>query len=241
MPSSGELWTTNCRVRDDMAAQWEQILSAAYVPWGVAIAEHSHWDAYRASLRRWRIDDLALVDGKCGPCSGTRSRHQPADTDGEFVAVMIVQAGAETISQRHIEATMTPADVVAWDSTNRNRFTVREPLSKRGMLIPWTALDEVGGRMWMRDGIKLDRTAPATRLLTSYLDTLLRSLGASIVAVCRKRWAAPRLVCWTALSLITYKHIKSLRLNHKALKEKLPEVHAEYIDVTESRTFEVVQ
>jgi AraC family transcriptional activator of tynA and feaB len=100
MPSGGELWTTNCRVRDDMAAQWEQILSAAYVPWTVAIAEHSHWDAYRAWLRRWRIDDLALVDGKCGPCSGTRSRHQPADTDGEFVAAMIVQAGAETISQR---------------------------------------------------------------------------------------------------------------------------------------------
>jgi len=41
MPSGGELWTTNCRVRDDMAAQWEQILSAAYVPWTVAIAEHS--------------------------------------------------------------------------------------------------------------------------------------------------------------------------------------------------------
>ena len=61
MPSGGELWTTNCRVRDDMAAQWEQILSAAYVPWTVAIAEHSHWDAYRAWLRRWRIDDLALV------------------------------------------------------------------------------------------------------------------------------------------------------------------------------------
>jgi hypothetical protein len=65
---------------------------------------------------------------------------------------------------------------------------------------------------------------------------LLRSLGASTVAVCRKRWAATRLVCWTARSLIIYKQIKSLRLNHKALKEKLLEVHAEYIDVTESRT-----
>jgi hypothetical protein len=48
--------------------------------------------------------------------------------DREFVAVMIVQAGTETITQRHIEATMTPGDVVALDSTNRNRFTIREPL-----------------------------------------------------------------------------------------------------------------
>ena len=100
MPSGGELWTTDARATDDLAAQWEQILSAAYVPWTVAIPEPPHPESFRAWIRRWQMDDLALVDGQCGPCSGTRSRHQPADTDGEFVAVMIVQAGAETISQR---------------------------------------------------------------------------------------------------------------------------------------------
>jgi AraC family transcriptional activator of tynA and feaB len=138
MPSGGELWTINARGTDDVADQWEQILSAAYVPWTVAIPERPHPDAFQAWLRRWRIDDLTLVDGKCGPCSGTRTSHQRVDADGEFVAVMLVQAGTETISQRHIEATMTPGDVVAWDSTNRNRFTIREPLSKRSMLIPLT-------------------------------------------------------------------------------------------------------
>jgi AraC family transcriptional activator of tynA and feaB len=184
-PSGDELWTVDSSVGDDAAAQWEQILSASYVPCTVAIPELPHRDTFKAWLRRWQIDDLALVDGQCGPCSGARARHQRADTEGEFVAVMIVQAGAETISQRHIEATMTPGDVVAWDSTNRNRFTVREPLSKRSMLIPWTALDEVGGRAWMSDGVKLDGTAPATRLMTTYLDTLnqvlpeLDSAGAS--------------------------------------------------------------
>jgi AraC family transcriptional regulator, positive regulator of tynA and feaB len=100
--------------------------SAAYVPWTVAIPELPYRDAFRAWLRRRRIDDLVLVDGRCGPCSGTGTRHQHMDR--EFVAVMIVQAGTETITQRHIEATMTPGDVVAWDSTNRNRFTIREPL-----------------------------------------------------------------------------------------------------------------
>jgi AraC-like DNA-binding protein len=89
---------------------------------------------------------------------------------------MILQAGAETISQRHIEATMTPGDVVAWDSTQRNRFTVRKTVAKRSMLIPWTALNEVGGRAWMKDGVKLGAAAPATRLLTTYLDTLSQVL-----------------------------------------------------------------
>jgi AraC-like DNA-binding protein len=188
MPSGGELWTINARGTDDVADQWEQMLSAAYVPWTVAIPERPHRDAFRAWLRRWRIDDLTLVDGKCGPCSGTRTSHQRADADGEFVAVMLVRAGTETISQRHIEATMTPGDVVAWDSTNRNRFTVREPLSKRSMLIPWTALDEVGGRAWMSDGVRLDAAAPATRLLTTYLDTVsqvLPGLGSTAISAAR--------------------------------------------------------
>jgi AraC family transcriptional regulator, positive regulator of tynA and feaB len=191
VPSGGELWATDARTRDDVADQWGQIVSAAYGPWTVAIPERPHPDAFQAWLRRWRIDDLALVDGKSGPSFGTRTRHQRLDTDGEFVAVMIVQAGAETITQRHIEATMTPGDVVAWDSTNRYRFTVRESLSKRSMLIPWTALDEVGGRSWMRDGVRLDATAPAARLLTSHLGTLSEvSPGLSSAAMSAARTAA---------------------------------------------------
>jgi AraC-like DNA-binding protein len=191
MPSGGKLWTINARCTDDVADQWEQILSAAFAPWTVAIPERPHRDAFQGWLRRSRIDDLALVDVKSGPCFGTRTRHQRLDTDGEFVAVMMVQAGAETISQRHIEATMTPGDIVAWDSTNRNRFTVREPLSKRSMLIPWTALDEVGGRAWMTDGVKLDGTAPAARLLTTYLDTLSHVLpGLDSAGVSAARTAA---------------------------------------------------
>jgi AraC-like DNA-binding protein len=134
-----------------------------------------------------------LVEGRSGPCSGTRTRHQLADADGEFATVMIVQAGAETIShsQHHMEAMMTPGDVVAWDNTQWNRFTVRESVSKRHIVIPWTALDEVGGRAWMSDGVKLDPSAPATRLLTTYLDTLAQVLpGLDTPAVSAARTAA---------------------------------------------------
>jgi AraC-binding-like domain/DDE domain len=161
----GELWATDAGTRDDVAGQWEHILSATYLPWTVTIPELPERNAFRGWVRRWPIDDILLADSRCGPCSGTRTRHQLADTEGEFVVVMIVQAGAETVSQRDTVATLTAGDVAALDSTRRNQFTVPESLSLRGMVIPRVALDEFGGLSWMRDGVVLDPTAPATRLL----------------------------------------------------------------------------
>ena len=39
--------------------------------------------------------------------------------------------------------------------------------------------------------------------------------------------------------VVTWKHVKSRRLNQRLLKEKLPEVYALYSDYSESRRFEV--
>jgi AraC family transcriptional activator of tynA and feaB len=188
VPSGGELWATDADTRDDVAAQWEHIMSATYLPWTVAIPELPHQGVFQGRVRRWWIDDILMADSRCGPFSGTRARHQLADTEGEFVVVMIIQKGAITLSQRDTVARLTPGDVAAFDSTQRNQFTVSESLSKRSMLIPRAALDEVDGRPWMRDGVVLDPTAPAIRLLTSHLATLsgvLPELGSATMGAAR--------------------------------------------------------
>jgi AraC family transcriptional regulator, positive regulator of tynA and feaB len=191
VPTGGELWATDAGTRDDVVAQWEHIMSATYLPWTVTIPELPERNAFRGWVRRWPIDDILLVDSRCGPCSGTRTRHQLADTEGEFVVVMIIQAGAETISQRHTEATLTSGDVAAWDSTRRNQFTIPASLSMRSMVIPRAALDEVGGGPWLTEGVVLEPTAPATRLLTSHLDTLSEvSPGLGSAAMSAARMAA---------------------------------------------------
>jgi AraC family transcriptional activator of tynA and feaB len=188
VPSGGELWATDARTRDGAAAQWEKILSATYLPWTVAIPELPQRNVFHAWVRRWPIDDLLLVDCGCEPCSGVRARCQLEDPEGEFVVLMLIQAGAETVSQCHTEATLTPGDVAAWDSSRRNRFTIGESVSKRSLVIPRAALDEVGRRTWTTDGVVLDATAPATRLLTSYLDTfsqVLPELGSAAMSAAR--------------------------------------------------------
>lgn len=173
--NDGEFWAMNTQGADQ-PAQWQQILSATHLPWRVTIAHPHSEGAFDAWVRRWWIDDLALLDCECSPCSGARARRQLADTDGEFVAVLITRSGAETVCQGDASADLRPGDAVAWDSTKPARFTVWEPLAKRSLLIPWAALDEVSGRPWMTGGVKLNGVAPATRLLTAYLDTLLRAL-----------------------------------------------------------------
>jgi hypothetical protein len=105
-------WT---RANEPIFREWEHILSATYLPWTVAIPELPEREAFQGWVRRWWIDDILLADSRCGPCSGSPTRHQLADTEGEFVVVMIIQTGAETVGQRHIEATITR--VTSWHGT----------------------------------------------------------------------------------------------------------------------------
>lgn len=179
----GEFWST-VQSRGDVEGQWQEILSTTHLPWSVRVGV----GPFGAWVRRWWINDLALLDCECGPCSGTRQRRHIVDTDGEFVVVLINRSGRETVSQGAAEAWLQPGDAVVWDSTHSARFVVHEQLSKRSLLIPRSALDEVSGRTWMAPGVMLDGTSPATRLLLSYLDTLSQSLpvlGASAVAAAR--------------------------------------------------------
>src|SRR4051794_10301410 len=136
--------------------QWERLLSSTHLPWSVAFDTSTpHSRPFGASVRRHWIDDLALVDCVCSPCSGTRQRKQIAATDDEFLVVLINRAGRETVSQDGVSVELTPGSAVSWDSTRPARFTVHEELSKRSLVIPRSALDEMGGNGWARGGVTL--------------------------------------------------------------------------------------
>lgn len=176
MRGASEYWSTG-RDRSVVVDQWRDMLSATHLEWSVALpAARAGPEPFEATVQRWWIDDLALVDCTCGPCSGTRTRRDIAASDGEFVVVLINRAGRETVAQSDAEAELRPGDAVVWDSARPARFAVTEPLSKRSLLIPRAALDEVAGRARVSGGVMLDGTKPATRLLTTYLDVLSATL-----------------------------------------------------------------
>jgi AraC family transcriptional regulator, positive regulator of tynA and feaB len=177
MSSGGEFWTTESAPVDDVPARWQQMLSATHLPWEVRSPAPEPGRIFHASVHRGWIEDLALVDCVCSPCSGTRQRHQLAATAGEFIVLLITRSGQETVGQGRTEASLQPGDAVAWDSTRPARFTVWQLLSKRSLLIPRAALDEVSGRGWTMPGTVLNGSSPAVRLLIDYLDVLRATLG----------------------------------------------------------------
>ncbi|MEU6697840.1 helix-turn-helix domain-containing protein [Pseudonocardia sp. NPDC046786] len=172
-------WSVHGRADDDMSDRWREIVTATHLPWSVQAGTARPDKTFRARVRRWWVDDLALVDAECERTRGVRSRTQIADTDGEFVVILFVRDGTETVWQESGTARLGPGDAVVWDSTTTARFAVGDRLVKRSLLIPRAALAEVGGRAWAADpGIVLDRDAPAVRLLAHYLDALTATLPA---------------------------------------------------------------
>ena len=165
------------------------MLSATHLPWTVQVDARRDEDRpFEAWVRRWWIDDLALVDCECGPCSGTRQRRQMSDTDGEFVVVLITRAGRETVEPvRHRGGAQ---------AGRRGGLGQHEggAVQRVGAAVQAQPADPAGGagggeRAGVAPGGRdADGGAPATRLLVSYLDTLsatLPALGSSAVAAAR--------------------------------------------------------
>ncbi|MGB3698648.1 MAG: helix-turn-helix domain-containing protein [Gordonia sp. (in: high G+C Gram-positive bacteria)] len=158
---------------DDPNDRWQEMLSLTHMPWTTRIDPGP--EPFEADIERWRIGDLALVDCDCSPCSGTRQRRQIGATEGEFFVVLMTRSGRESVSQGETAIELGPGDILAWDSDTPARFAVLEQLSKRSLVIPRSALEEVCCLPWARPGF-IRPDAAATQLLVGYLDTLAGSL-----------------------------------------------------------------
>jgi AraC family transcriptional regulator, positive regulator of tynA and feaB len=158
----------------DLPGRWEQLVSDTHV--GVTVWIPPGPDRFRGRVRRQWIDDLALVDCVCDPCAGVRGRTRIAAADQDLVAVLLIGRGHEQVSQGDLTADLRPGGAVFWDSARPVRFAVRQPLTKRTLVLPRAALHEVIGRSWDAGGMALDGSAPATLLLAGYLDLLARTL-----------------------------------------------------------------
>ncbi|MFD5567522.1 helix-turn-helix domain-containing protein [Streptomyces cadmiisoli] len=174
--------------------RWQEVVSATHFDTRVRLSPDHPGQAFRASARRVHVDDLALVDTRCDPCTGVRSRGRIQDGGADHVIVVFTRAGRETVAQDGNTRELLPGGGAVWDSASATRFQVWEPLVKRSLVVPRSALREVGGPRGPVRGV-LDQAEPATKLLADYLDVLARTAEElSPAAVASARTAALHLV-----------------------------------------------
>ncbi|MFJ6263319.1 helix-turn-helix domain-containing protein [Rhodococcus erythropolis] len=156
---------------------WEDVLSRTCVPVNVNIFAPAHASRFHAGAERRWINDLSLIDAACDPCTGTRSAARIANADDDHVAVLVMLSGCEAVRQGDETALLRAGDAVLWDTQKSIEFEVIEPVQKRVLLIPRSALDEVSGRTWPTSGMALPGGSAAVRLLTSYMELLSGALA----------------------------------------------------------------
>jgi len=156
---------------------WEDMLSRMILPMSVRLPTEQA-TAFRGQLRRQWLDDLALVECRTQPFRGHRGRSLLRSTGEEFVAILIGVSGAEYVTQQDAAVHVRPGGGIALSSTHSFDFDVVMPYHKRCLLIPATALSEVGVSQPLTQCLELRSAAPAVTLLDSYLATLFTTLPA---------------------------------------------------------------
>lgn len=142
-------------------------ISATHLPWELRVDPD---DMAPGAVRTRRIGPLRVVDCVCGPVSGYRGRRQFAASPGEYVGVLFVRDGYEIIAQGDDEVLLTPGSAMLWDSTRPARFAVPSGLRKRTLFVPRARLGDAGAE---RLAGTVLRPGPATRLLASFLDSVV--------------------------------------------------------------------
>ncbi|GAA4556931.1 helix-turn-helix domain-containing protein [Pseudonocardia xishanensis] len=149
------------------AERWAEILSSTHLPWAASISDRVLPSSFRGTVAAQQLDDLTLLDCVTDPCSGVRGRRQLAHTGGEFAVLLITRRGRQVLTQEGRSVELGTGDAVLWDSTLPARFAIPQRLVKRSLVVPRALVAPA-----LPGPVRLDPSAPATRLLLAYLDSV---------------------------------------------------------------------
>lgn len=173
---SQDQWSFRATDHHQAREAWGRMLSTTHLPWDIKELVADPVAGFGATVRRRHLADLVLVDCSCDPHSGVRRSYELGQTDGEYLVMLMTLSGRELVSQGGRSAQLSTGSVVVWDSATPAEFRVQEPLVKRTLLVPKSALSEIGTRGELMTGSVLDAAAPAVTLLRCYLDGLARTV-----------------------------------------------------------------
>lgn len=161
-----EGWTTKSVPTSDQYDAWVGKLNGTFGRWNATVRGR---EAFRADVRASGLPDFSLIDCKCDPCGGERSRADLSTVESEQLTIQLVLSGREHMRLGEQEAILSKGDIFVWDNTQAMSFSVIEPLHKISLVLPLQRLkDWVPNKWremprWMRNG------EPGTEMLASYI------------------------------------------------------------------------
>jgi len=133
----------------EMSAQWEvtdevgvfaDMLRNCYLPFATT-GLSGDLEVFSATVREQPLGKLRLIDGRMAPHGGVRSRRQVSLTSRDVVGVQYVLAGLEFVFRDDEVFTLSPGDVMVWDTDVNGGYEIVEAVQKRTLIIPRSLAD----------------------------------------------------------------------------------------------------
>jgi len=134
----------NCFVKESWSSASDGNVNA-YDAWidKLMAAQGSDWcprrrpaGPFNASLRHKVIGELNVIESRCDPCSGFRTKDHAARVDEPTVILLSYLEGGEHIEFGGQRFTLAAGDTFVWDSAQTTRFEVYESLHKVALAMP---------------------------------------------------------------------------------------------------------
>ena len=159
---------------------WSEILAGTVVPFDLRPSDNLG-GGFRGVVEQRRFGDLALIDCAFSPCVARRGQDLvDGGSNGErrgLLGIQLMQRGIEvTRDRRRGRATISPGQVVLWDSRRTVEVEALQPVRKRVLVLPQEVALSFCPRLAEQTVLPpIDRTA-AGRLLVRYINSLALEL-----------------------------------------------------------------
>lgn len=160
---------------------WSEILAGTVVPFDLRPSDKAD-GGFRGVVEHRRFGDLALIDCAFSPCVARRGQDLvDGGVNGErrsLLGMQIMQRGIEvTRDRRRGRATISPGQVVLWDSRRTVEVEALQPVRKRVLVLPEEVALSFCPRLAEQTALPpIDGTA-AGRLLVRYINSLAFELA----------------------------------------------------------------
>lgn len=160
--------------RDERELRWTQAATEALMPVTISLPEASAANA--GGIQRKTLGDLSLARWECPALQGARRRVDVRRGDPEIVVLFFADFGEELIDSGDAQAVLSPGCGLMFSSSRSCSFRTVGEQHKRSLVLPRVVLEEIAPRLRVGDGLSLETSRPAVRVLREFLGLLWPTL-----------------------------------------------------------------